>query len=109
MAENPTPITDLHGLAGHVRRHIQALVDARLGGGDISFDFYREWHGGWCVAADIRGKLSGRMDFVLFHTPAGALLALPRPLPERWRLQQGVPASDGSLWTQDDTGALREL
>jgi len=27
-------------------------------------------------------------------------------VPERWRAISGIPASDGSLWTLDDGGAL---
>jgi hypothetical protein len=44
------------------------------------------------------------MDFVLFHTPAGGILAIPPKLPDAWRTRRGVQASDGSRWTVDDAG-----
>jgi hypothetical protein len=34
------------------------------------------------------------------------MLALPRPLPERWRLEAGIPATDGTRWTLDTEGHL---
>jgi hypothetical protein len=33
------------------------------------------------------------------------MLAMPRPLPARWR-PGGVPATDGSRWSLDDAGQL---
>lgn len=107
MAVQLTQVTDLQGLAPLARQMIQQLIAQRTGSSDISFDIYREWSGGWRVAVDVRGPVSGHMDFILFHTPAGGLLAMPAQLPARWRAEYGgVPASDGSLWTMDEQGRI---
>lgn len=110
MTQQPklTPVTDLHGLAGSARQSITQLLEQRTGSTDIRFDFYREWSGGWRVAVEVCGKISGHMDFILLHTPQGAMLAMPAQLPERWR-SLGIPASDGSLWTMDPEGNIVAL
>lgn len=95
-------VTDLHGLAPLARQCIKDALTGLLGDAELSYDFYREWNGGWRVRVDVAGR--GRLDFVLFHTPQGALLALPLPMPERWRVATGLPASDGSVWTFNDEG-----
>jgi hypothetical protein len=48
------------------------------------------------------------MDFILFHTPQGGILAMPAQLPQRWRVQ-GILASDGSLWTMDEAGQITQM
>lgn len=98
-------VTELHGLAGVVRQAITELITQRTGSTDITFDFYREWSGGWRVAITVQGRVSGQMDFILLHTPQGGILAMPAQLPERWR-SQGVPATDGSVWTMDAAGQI---
>jgi hypothetical protein len=39
-------------------------------------------------------------------TPDGGMLALPRPLPKRRRLERGIPATDWTRWTLDTEGHL---
>lgn len=108
MAETsgPTQVTDLHGLAPAARQCIQQALAQLLGDVELDYDFYREWSGGWRVRVDVKGRVTGQLDFVLFHTPQGALLALPIPMPERWRVTCGLPASDGSWWTLNDDGEV---
>lgn len=106
MAEQPTPLKDMQGLAGTARQLIQQLIEQRTGSSDITFDIYREWSGGWRVATEVRGRVSGHMDFILLRTPQDALLAMPSTLPERWRVAYGVEASDGSRWTMDAEGQI---
>ena len=104
--QHPTQVTDLHGLAPIARNCIREALTRLIGDADLSYDFYREWNGGWRVRVDIAGRVSGSLDFVLFHTPQGALLALPVPMPERWRVATGVTANDGSIWTLSDEGEV---
>lgn len=106
MPASPTPITDLRHLAPLARRWIAELLARQLGAVELSYDFYREWNGGWRVRVEVAGARQGWLDFALLATPGGGLLALPQPVPERWRAISGIPASDGSLWTLDDGGAL---
>ena len=98
------PVTEMHRLTSTARECITRLIDQMTGSDNITFDFYREWSGGWRVAVDVTGPISGHMDFVLFHTPQGGLLAMPQQLPTVWRTHYGVEASDGSRWTIDDQG-----
>ena len=104
--QRPTQVTDLHALAPLARRCIAEALARLLGDASLSYDFYREWSGGWRVRVAVAGPISGQLDFVLFHTPAGGLLALPIPMPERWRRTSGIPASDGSVWTLSDDGMV---
>lgn len=103
-AKTPTQITELHGLAPQARQQIQTALDELLGEVELDYDFYREWSGGWRVRVTVSGR--GMLDFVLFHTPTGALLALPIPMPERWRTSTGLAASDNSRWTLSDEGEV---
>jgi hypothetical protein len=98
-------VTDMQGVLPTARQCIQQLIESRTGSSDISFDVYREWSGGWRIAAQVRGPVSGSMDFILFHTPQGGILAMPAQLPARWRAQ-GIEASDGSLWTMNEAGKI---
>jgi hypothetical protein len=107
QAELPQ-VTDMQGLLPIVRQCISELITQRTGSSDISLDVYREWSGGWRVAAEVRGPVSGHMDFILFHTPQGGVLAMPARMPERWRAQ-GIAASDGTRWTMDEEGRLLAL
>lgn len=104
-----TQITDMQGVAKTARECIAKLIHAMTGSDDISFDFYREWSGGWRVGVDVRGPISGHMDFILFQTPQGGLLAMPQKLPEVWRIKRGVEATDGSVWTISDEGLFVPL
>ncbi len=99
-----TQVTELHGLQKIARECITTLIVQMTGSENISFDFYREWNGGWRVGVDVSGPISGHMDFILFHTPQGGVLAMPHRLPETWRTRYGVAASDDTLWTIDDAG-----
>lgn len=106
MSDQLVPVTEMHGIQTTARQCIMKLIEQMTGSSDMSFDFYREWSGGWRVDVEVRGPISGSMDFILFQTPQGGILAMPAQLPERWRTQYGVEASDGSLWTFDDEGRL---
>lgn len=102
----PQPVTDMQGVLPTARECIRTLLAERTGSTDITFDVYREWSGNWRIATEVRGPVNGTMDFILLHTPQGGILAMPARLPERWRTQHGIAASDGSLWTMDDEGYI---
>jgi hypothetical protein len=104
MQTIPTPLTDLSRRVGEARGLIQTVLTEWLGPVELSYDFHREWNGCWKATVDIAGAANGRLEFTLLETPDGAMLALPRPLPERWRCGSGIPAADGSRWTLDDSG-----
>lgn len=100
----PTPLTDLRRRAPAARAAISEALSDLIGPCELHYEFYREWNGCWRARVDVAGR--GRIDFTLLDTPAGGILPLPRPLPERWRTETGVRASDGSRWTLDATGQL---
>jgi hypothetical protein len=102
----PTQVTDLHGLAPAARHCIRAALEPLIGAAELTYDFYREWSGGWRCRVAVAGRARSQLDFVLFHTPPGGLLAVPIPLPERLRAGPGVRASDGSLWMLDADGRV---
>jgi hypothetical protein len=102
----PIPLTDLSKRVNEARALILDLLTELIGPVELDYDFYREWNGCWKVRVDIRGAATGRLEFTLLETPAGAILALPRPLPERWRTETGIRAGDGSRWSLDPTGQL---
>jgi hypothetical protein len=102
----PTPLTDLKRRVSVARNLIRDVLVELIGPIELSYDFYREWNGCWKVSVDISGAANGRLDFTLLDTPEGGMLALPRPLPERWRIEAGVRASDGTRWSLDRSGAL---
>jgi hypothetical protein len=102
----PTPLTDLRRRAPQARTLIAAVVNELLGPVELAYDFYREWNGCWKVRVTISGGPSGRLEFTLLDTPGGGMLAMPAPLPERWRTQTGIRASDGTRWTLDAQGRL---
>ncbi len=110
MSKQPAlaQVTEMHGLFPTARQCIRDLIEQRTGSTDITFDVYREWNGGWRIRALVRGPLNGSMDFILFHTPQGGILAMPSQLPTRWR-SRGIAASDGSLWTMDEQGHIVAL
>lgn len=101
---SPTPLTDLRRRAPQARALIAAVLGELLGPAELAYDFHREWNGCWKVRVSIAG--GGRLDFTLLDTPDGAMLAMPTPLPERWRAQTGIRASDGTRWTVDAQGKL---
>lgn len=108
MSEHPVvlrPVEDMQGMLPTVRVLVFSLLEERLPGCTAELDVYREWSGGWRVRAHVSGRVTGVLDFALLHTPQGGILAMPIPLPQRWR-QQGVVASDGSCWTMDSTGDI---
>jgi hypothetical protein len=102
--QRPTPLTDLRKRAPAARATISELLGGLLGPCELSYDFFREWNGCWRVRVEVTGR--GRLEFTLLDTPGGGILAMPRPLPERWRTETGIRASDGSLWTLDAAGEL---
>jgi len=102
-----TQVTDLHGLAPRARALITARLKERLGAVELVFDFHREWNGGWRCRVDVTGR--GRLEFVLFASDSGALIALPHPLPPRWRDELGFAAEDGSRWSFADDGQVVRL
>jgi len=102
----PTPLTDLSKRVGESRRLILELLTELIGPVELDYDFYREWNGCWKARVEISGAASGRLEFTLLQTAEGALLALPRPLLERWRTETGIAAADGSRWSIDDSGQL---
>jgi phosphatidylglycerophosphatase A len=104
--QTPTPLTDFSRRTSAARALIAALLTERLGPVALEYDFFREWNGCWKARVDLRGGAGGQLEFTLLQTPGGGLLALPRPLPEAWRLTTGVPADDGTRWTLDDEGLL---
>jgi hypothetical protein len=107
MAEpRPTPLTDLRRRAPVARTLIREVLTSLIGPVDLAYDFYREWNGCWKVRVTISGAASGRLEFTLLDIPGGGMLAMPRPLPERWRTAAGIPATDGTRWSLDDTGDL---
>ena len=102
----PSPLTDLKKRVNEARGLIQDLLTELVGPVSLDYDFYREWNGCWKVRVEVTGAAKGRLDFTLLETAEGAMLALPRPMPERWRTQTGIPAGDGTRWTLDDAGHL---
>jgi len=100
-------VTDLQGLAPRARALITASLAERLGPVELDFDFHREWNGGWRCRVDVTGR--GRLEFVLFSCADGALLALPHPLPPRWRDARGFAAEDGTRWSFDVEGQVVRL
>ena len=104
--QTPIPLTDFSRRTSAARALIAALLTERLGPVKLEYDFFREWNGCWKARVDLSGGASGQLEFTLLQTPGGGLLALPRPLPEAWRLTTGIPADDGTRWTLDDAGLL---
>ncbi|GIV64517.1 MAG: hypothetical protein KatS3mg045_1856 [Bellilinea sp.] len=102
----PQPLTDLRKRVPEAKKLIADLLTGLLGPVELDYDFYREWNGCWKVRVTVRGKTAGTLDFTLLSTPSGGMLAMPRPLPERWRTQTGITANDGTIWTLDDAGNL---
>ncbi len=106
MAEQlPTPLTDLRRRAPVARALIRDTLAELVGPVEIKYDFYREWNGCWQVRVQLSGAASGEIAFTLLDTPGGGMLAIPRPLPTRWRAA-GVPATDGTRWSLDAAGDL---
>lgn len=106
MTTVPTPLTDLKHRVPEIRAYLQAVLTHLLGPVTLADDFYREWNGTWRVRVTISGPKNGTLDCVLLETPAGGVLALPRPFPESWRTRTGMQASDGSVWTLSNDGNL---
>jgi hypothetical protein len=103
--QRPTPLTDLRRRAPVARALIREVLTGLIGPVEIAYDFYREWNGCWKVRVTISGAASGKLEFTLLDTAGGGMLAMPRPMPERWRAA-GIPASDGSRWSLDAQGNL---
>lgn len=104
--DRPVPVTDLQELAPTVRALVNATLQRFVPDEPTTQRFHREWSGGWRVRVEIGRPPRGRLDFVLFHTPEGSIVALPHPMPPAWRSADGFPAADGSLWTITEDGAV---
>lgn len=102
----PTPLTDLRRRVNVARNLIRSVLSELVGPVEPKFDFFREWNGCWRVRVEIAEPIRGRLEFTLLDIPSGGMLALPRPLPERWRIETGIRATDGSRWTLDESGNL---
>lgn len=102
----PSPVTDLQELAPLARELVEQELERRIPHEHTSQRFHREWNGVWRVRVEVGRPPRGRLDFVLFETPAGALLALPHPMPEPWRADPDVPAADGTRWRWSDDGQV---
>jgi hypothetical protein len=102
----PTPLTDLRKRVTVARNLIREVLAELIGPVDLGFDFYREWNGCWRVRVALKDPINRHLEMTLLETPGGGMLALPRPLPERWRLETGIRATDGSRWTLDADGHL---
>jgi len=105
-ASRPVPITDLQELAALARELVEQELERRIPDEPTSQRFHREWNGVWRVRVEIGRPPRGRLDFVLFETPDGALLALPHPMPDAWRADPAVPASDGTRWRWNEDGQV---
>ncbi|NJN18994.1 MAG: hypothetical protein HC822_23420 [Oscillochloris sp.] len=106
MMDTPQPLTDLRKRAPLARKLIAEMLTNLIGPVELKYDFHREWNGCWKVQVTISGAASGRLECTLLDTPAGGMLAMPRPMPERWRSETGITASDGSIWTLNAAGQL---
>lgn len=102
--DRPVPVTDLTELAPVVRALVEATLARFVPGEPTTQRFHREWSGGWRVRVEIGAPARGRLDFVLFHTPGGSIVALPHPMPPQWRAAGGIAAQDGTLWTITEEG-----
>ena len=105
--DRPTQLTDFAGAAPRARACVLAIFTERLGPVDATFDFHREWNGGWRCRVDVTGR--GTLHFVFFVTPGGALLALPHPVPAKWADARGFPAEDGSRWRFHSEGHVERI
>jgi hypothetical protein len=103
--QRPTPLTDLRRRAPVARALIRDVLAELVGQVEVTYDFHREWNGCWQVRVKMSGAASAQLTFTLLDTPGGGMLAMPRPLPTRWR-SVGVPATDGSRWSLSDAGEL---
>ncbi|MBK5963744.1 hypothetical protein CCR95_06500 [Thiocystis minor] len=106
MNDTPAPLTDLRRRVSSARTLILDVLTELIGPVELRYDFYREWNGCWKVRVDLSQPIRGQIEFTLLDTPGGGMLALPRPLPERWRIETGIIASDGTRWSLDQAGAL---
>ncbi|WP_366760432.1 phosphatidylglycerophosphatase A [uncultured Thiodictyon sp.] len=104
--QTPTPLTDFTRRASAARALIQSMLTELIGPVELKYDFFREWNGCWKARVELTGAATGQLEFTFLTTPGGGLLALPRPLPEPWRCESGIPADDGTRWTLDAAGLL---
>ena len=98
------PITEMQERVAVARALVERELLRRLPDEETSLRFHREWSGGWRVRVEIGRPVRGRLDFVLFETPEGAVIALAHPMPDAWRDAEGTEASDGSRWRWGEDG-----
>jgi hypothetical protein len=103
-----TELTDLAGQTAQVRSHLTVTLTRLLNARTLDFDFFRHWNGGWRVRVEIGSERVRLLEFALLALPGGrGILPLPRPFPASWRGRTGFPATDGSLWTEDEDGQIQ--
>lgn len=105
-APRPVPLTELDEVAPVARALVARELQRWIPDEPVTQRFHREWSGGWRVRVEIGRPPRGKLDFVLFLTPAGAVLALPHPIPLAWRDPAGVADSDGVSWRWSDEGTV---
>lgn len=105
-SRRPVPLTELDELAPVARDLVSQALQRWLPDQPVSQRFHRVWSGGWRVRVEIGRPPRGKLDFVLFRTPAGGVLALPHPIPPAWRDPDGVADSEGVRWRWSDEGEV---
>ena len=98
------PLTDLAELSPVARELVERELEQRIPQEHTTIRFHREWSGGWRVRVEVGRPPRGKLDFVLFEIGSGAIVAMPHPMPDAWRDERGVEASDGSRWVWDAEG-----
>lgn len=100
-------LTVLTGETPVLKAHIGVALVRLTGAVPLAFDFHRHWNGGWRVHVVLEGTPERTLEFALLAVgTAGGILPLPRPFPEAWRRRTGFPATDGTLWTEQDDGMV---
>ncbi|MBI3791551.1 MAG: hypothetical protein HY275_11825 [Gemmatimonadetes bacterium] len=100
-------LTELAERTPQLKAHLVFALTRLMGPQELSFAFHRHWNGGWRVRVDLAGDRVRTIEFALLVVnTSGAVLPLPRPFPDAWRRRTGFPATDGTVWTERDDGAV---